>query len=54
MFGFFPNSVGAANVRNFADQLEASPAWVTRERAGAGFVELSEATDLAPALGTNY
>lgn len=43
MFGFFPNSVGVANVREFADQLEAGPAWVTRERAGAGFVELGEA-----------
>ena len=43
MFGFFPNAVGVANVRDFADQLEASPAWVTQARAGAGFVELSEA-----------
>ncbi len=43
MFRFFPNAVGVANVRDFADQLEAGPAWVTRARAGAGFVELSEA-----------
>ncbi|MCX7150927.1 MAG: HAD hydrolase family protein [Rhodocyclales bacterium] len=43
MFGFFPNSVGVANVHDFADRLEAKPAWVTRTRAGAGFVELSEA-----------
>ena len=42
MFGFFPNSVGVANVLDFADRLEAKPAWVTRTRAGAGFVELSE------------
>ncbi|MDP2809203.1 MAG: HAD-IIB family hydrolase [Rhodocyclaceae bacterium] len=43
MFGFFPNSVGVANVLDFADKLEARPAYVTRARAGAGFVELCEA-----------
>ncbi len=43
MFGFFPNSVGVANVLDFADRLVAKPAWVTGARAGAGFVELSEA-----------
>ncbi len=43
MFGFFPYAVGVANVRDFADQLEASPAWVTQARAGAGFAELGEA-----------
>ena len=47
MFRFFPNAVGVANVRDFADQLEAGPAWVTRARAGAGFVELSEALLMA-------
>jgi HAD superfamily hydrolase (TIGR01484 family) len=50
MFGFFPNSVGVANVLDFADRLEAKPAWVTRARAGEGFVELSEAL-LAARLG---
>lgn len=43
MFGFFPNSVGVANVLDFADRLEAKPAWITGARSGAGFVELSEA-----------
>ena len=43
MFGFFPNSVGVANVLDFADRLEATPAWITGTRSGAGFVELSEA-----------
>jgi 3-deoxy-D-manno-octulosonate 8-phosphate phosphatase KdsC-like HAD superfamily phosphatase len=43
MFGFFPNSVGVANVLDFADRLEATPAWITRARSGAGFVELVEA-----------
>jgi len=43
MFGFFPNSVGVANVLDFADRLEAKPAWITGARSGAGFVELAEA-----------
>ena len=43
MFGFFPNSVGVANVMDFADRLEVKPAYVTQARAGAGFVELCEA-----------
>jgi hydroxymethylpyrimidine pyrophosphatase-like HAD family hydrolase len=43
MFGFFPNSVGVANVLDFGERLAAKPAWVTRARAGAGFVELCEA-----------
>ncbi len=43
MFGFFPNSVGVANVGDFTDEKEARPAYVTRGRAGAGFAELAEA-----------
>jgi len=43
MFGFFPNSVGVANVLDFAGRLQAEPAWLARARAGAGFVELAEA-----------
>ena len=43
MFGFFPNSVGVANVLDFADRLEAKPAWIAGARSGAGFVELAEA-----------
>lgn len=42
MFGFFPNSVGVANVLDCAGRLAHKPAWVTAARAGAGFVELSE------------
>ena len=41
MFGFFPNSVGVANVRDFAGRLLAEPAWVTNGRGAAGFVELA-------------
>jgi HAD superfamily hydrolase (TIGR01484 family) len=43
MFGFFPNGVGVANVRDFADAMPQPPRWVTRARSGAGFVELAEA-----------
>jgi len=43
MFAFFPNAVGVANVTDFADRLSALPAYVTRSRCGAGFVELADA-----------
>jgi hypothetical protein len=43
MFGFFPNGVGVANVRDFAEAMTALPRWVTRARSGAGFVELAHA-----------
>jgi len=42
LFGFFPNSVGVANVRAFAGQLAAEPAYVTQAASGAGFCELAE------------
>jgi HAD superfamily hydrolase (TIGR01484 family) len=42
MFGFFPVSVGVANVRDFADRLAAPPTYVTRARAGDGFAEMAE------------
>jgi HAD superfamily hydrolase (TIGR01484 family) len=41
MFAHFPNSVGVANVRDFAGRLAAEPAWVTEARGGAGFAELA-------------
>jgi HAD superfamily hydrolase (TIGR01484 family) len=43
MFGFFPNAVGVANVRDFADRMEHRPHWIAARRSGAGFVELAEA-----------
>ncbi len=43
MFGFFPHSVGVANLRDFAGRLEAEPAYVTAGRAGAGFAEVAAA-----------
>jgi HAD superfamily hydrolase (TIGR01484 family) len=41
MFAFFPNAVGVANVREFADRIETLPAYITRAAAGAGFTELA-------------
>ncbi|WP_235984395.1 HAD-IIB family hydrolase [Mesorhizobium neociceri] len=43
MFGFFPNSVGVANVLDFAGELPASPAFVTSGRGAEGFAELADA-----------
>ena len=43
MFGFFPNSVGVANVADFAGRLPAEPTWITIGRGAAGFVELADA-----------
>jgi hypothetical protein len=42
MFAFFPNAIGVANVRAFADRIAALPAYVTRAEAGAGFAELAD------------
>ena len=42
MFAFFPNSVGVANVRDFAGRITTTPAYVTNGRAGAGFAELAD------------
>jgi HAD superfamily hydrolase (TIGR01484 family) len=43
MFGFFPNGVGVANVREFAGAMPHLPRWITTARSGLGFVELAEA-----------
>ncbi len=40
MFGYFPNSVGVANIMHFRDSLPASPSWVTKAAGGHGFAEL--------------
>ncbi len=42
MFAHFPNAVGVANVRDFADRIATLPAYVTHARAGAGFAELAD------------
>ena len=41
-FGYFPSAVGVANLRDFLDDLEQEPAYITEKRAGAGFVETAE------------
>ena len=43
MFGFFPLACGVSGVRDFAAELEAAPAFVTRGPGGRGFVEVAEA-----------
>jgi HAD superfamily hydrolase (TIGR01484 family) len=40
MFGYFPHSVGVANVNEFLDLLPARPAYVTLSRCGEGFAEV--------------
>jgi HAD superfamily hydrolase (TIGR01484 family) len=40
MFAFFPNAVGVANVREFADRMSALPSWVTQREGGGGFAEM--------------
>jgi HAD superfamily hydrolase (TIGR01484 family) len=42
MFAYFPNAVGVANVREFADRIATLPAYVTQAEAGAGFAELAD------------
>ncbi len=42
MFAYFPNAVGVANVRGFADRMAALPAYVTQAEAGDGFAELAD------------
>ena len=43
LFGYFPHSVGVANVLRFAAELTALPSWVTEAEAAVGFVELAAA-----------
>ncbi len=43
MFGYFPNSVGVANVLDFVGDLRHKPRYVTKARGAHGFVELAEA-----------
>lgn len=39
MFGYFPHAVGVANVADFGARVKHLPAYITRLRCGAGFVE---------------
>jgi len=40
MFDYFPNAIGVANIREFADRLKTKPAYVTDAQCGAGFAEV--------------
>jgi len=41
MFGFFPLSLGVANIRPFLPRLSAAPAYVLRGHGGQGFAEFA-------------
>ncbi len=41
MFGYFPHSVGVANVLDFKGRIESLPGFVTSRRGGFGFAELA-------------
>jgi HAD superfamily hydrolase (TIGR01484 family) len=41
LFAYFPNSVGVANVRAFADRIATLPVYVTVGEGGAGFAEIA-------------
>ena len=43
MFAYFPNSVGVANVLDFAEELPHPPSFITTARGGRGFAELATA-----------
>jgi HAD superfamily hydrolase (TIGR01484 family) len=51
MFGYFPNGVGVANVRDFVADMDHLPRWITTAHSGAGFVELAHALLAARAAG---
>lgn len=40
MFGYFPNSVGVANVKQFMGKMDHDPAWVTEREGGFGFSQM--------------
>jgi len=42
MFQRFPHSVGVANIRRFADQLQHSPRYITSSERGRGFWEVAQ------------
>jgi hypothetical protein len=43
MFGFFPNAVGVANVRDMQALMTRLPAWITPSPGSLGFAELAAA-----------
>lgn len=47
MFGWFPHSIGVANIRDLADLVPQLPAYVTDGRSGEGFAEVVRLLTLA-------
>ena len=43
MFGFFPASIGVANVLDSAEEIASPPTFVTMGRSAAGFAEIADA-----------
>ena len=43
MFGFFPHAVGVANILAFGARVDPLPAYICRQRCGAGFNEIVNA-----------
>lgn len=41
LFGFFPNSIGVANVSKFLSQMKAPPKFITTQEGGRGFQEFA-------------
>jgi HAD superfamily hydrolase (TIGR01484 family) len=41
MFGWFPNAVGVANIRDLQALVPQLPAWITQGRSGEGFAEVA-------------
>lgn len=41
MFGFFTNSVGVANIKNFLKDLKNPPKYICQKESGEGFVQLA-------------
>lgn len=52
MFGFFPNSCGVANIRDFANGGVVLPAYVAEGHGGSGFVEIARRILDARAAGS--
>lgn len=42
LFGYFPHSVGVANVTRFQGKMPHEPVWVTEREGGYGFAEMAE------------
>ena len=51
MFAHFPNSIGVANVRPYAEMMTALPHYITDDEGGYGFAELAETILAAKAHG---